>query len=227
MDVTWSWAMSRCAIACGHVSCSSVGQDCSIKYHCQKPKLIVFRIETHSGSSPHPPWGCQAVNSRFFFDVFASHFFASLYTKEMWCKYGLSIPKKCGKEMWCKSVPLYTKEMWQRNVVQIWPLYTNEMWQRNVMQICLSTPKKCANIWFPIMRFGWPEHGMSILRAEPSKTNMHTCKDKPFCTTPTSVLLMKPMHCRSPFSAQHFWAFGGSVLKMGDKRTSGRSQGWV
>ena len=100
MDVTWSWAMSRCAIACAwHVSCSSVGQDCSIKNHCQKPKLIVFRIETHSGRSPHPPWGCQAVNSRFFFDIFASHFFASLYTKEMWCKYGLSIPKKCGKEM--------------------------------------------------------------------------------------------------------------------------------
>ena len=120
-------------------------------------------------------------------------------------------------------MPLYTKEMWQRNVMQIWPLYTKEMWQRNVMQICLSTPKKCANIWFPIMRFGWPEHGMSFLRAEPSKTNMHTCKDKPFCTTPTSVLLMKPMHSRSPFSAQHFWAFGGSALKMGDKRTSGLS----
>ncbi len=64
----------------------------------------------------------------------------------MWCKYGLSIPKKCGKEMWCKYG--------------------------------LSTPKKCANIWFPMMRFGWPEHGMSFLRAEPSKTNMHTCKDK-------------------------------------------------
>ena len=125
MDVTWSWAMSRCAIACAwHVSCSSVGQDCSRKNHCQKPKLIAFRIETHSGSSPHPPWGCQAVNSRFFFDIFASHFFVSLYPKKcdanMTSPYQrnvakkcdanlcLSIPKKCGKEMWCKyglSIP--------------------------------------------------------------------------------------------------------------------------
>jgi hypothetical protein len=64
---------------------------------------------------------------------------------------------------------------------------------------------------------------MSFLRAEPSKKNTHTCKDKPFHTTPTSVLLMEPMHSRSPFSAQHFWAFGGSALKMGDKRTSGLS----
>ena len=38
---------------------------------------------------------------------------------------------------------------------------------------------------------------MSFLRAEPSKTNMHTCKDEPFRTTPTSVLLMKPMNSRS------------------------------
>ncbi len=144
MDVTWSWAMSRCAFACGHVSWSSVGQDCNIKNHRQKPKLIVFRIETHSGSSPHPPWGWQAVNSRFFFDIFALHFFVSLYTKEMWCKYGLSLPKKCDKEMWCKSVPLYTKEMWQRHVMQIWPLYTKEMWKRNVIQIWpLYTKEMC------------------------------------------------------------------------------------
>ena len=37
---------------------------------------------------------------------------------------------------------------------------------------------------------------MSLLRAQPSQTNMHTCKDEPFRTTPTSVLLMKPMNFR-------------------------------
>jgi hypothetical protein len=41
------------------------------------------------------------------------------------------------------------------------------------------------------------QKSMSFLRAEPSKTNMHTCKDEPFRTTPTSVLLMKPMNSRS------------------------------
>jgi hypothetical protein len=38
---------------------------------------------------------------------------------------------------------------------------------------------------------------MLFLHTEPSKTNMHTCKDEPFRTTPTSVLLMKPMNSLS------------------------------
>jgi hypothetical protein len=36
---------------------------------------------------------------------------------------------------------------------------------------------------------------MSFLRTEPSKTNMDTCKDKPFCTTPTSVSLHSISGC--------------------------------
>ena len=112
MDVTWSWAMSRCAIACAwHVSCSSVGQDCSRKNHCQKPKRSQQQV---------------------LFWYICITFLCLSISKEMWCKYGLSIPKKCGKEMWCKSLPLYTKEMWERNVMQMWCKYG------------LSIPKKCG-----------------------------------------------------------------------------------
>ena len=132
MDVTWSWAMCRCDIACAwHVS-SSIGQDCSRKNHCHKPKLIAFTIETHSGSSPHPPWGCQAVNSRYREAIFASHFFASLYTKEMWCKYGPSIPRK----MWQRNVMQIFASLYQRNVVKKCDANMASLYQRNVAKKC-------------------------------------------------------------------------------------------